>query len=702
MRDVNIVLFPHSFYNRGKRDISLSIILILSVYKPVHFIFKGVPAMMTIYKLSDHPTVDFAAEELKKYLRMLQPLCGEILICRQDSANISELSQSGFCLLLDPDHAVMSDQIPCPKLPDSYTPALDDVIRILTSACGGVIIGSNPTALLIGVYRYLKELGCRFLFPGIDGEQIPMLDGDLPAVRYAKAASYRYRGHCNEGGQSQKDILEAIDFAPKIGLNTFMIEFDNPYYYYVSYYEHRLNPERPNEAVTRDNVLQWKRQCEAEIAKRSLKFHDMGHGWTCEPFGIDSRYGWIPVSEDKVPAESRQYLAMIGGERKLYHGVPLNTNICLSNPEARQKIAKYVADYAQRQSNVDFLHIWLADANNNHCECENCRKKDVADWYVMLLNEIDEELTQRALKTHLVFIAYIDTFWKPQEERLKHQERFTLLYAPITRLYTESYLLPSDPSALVPYKRNHNVFPRGMSECLAYLDAWKEDWKGDCFCYEYHFWLHQYCDPAVLYFSRRIYEDIQGLKRHGLMGIVEDGSQRSYYPNGFNNYVYGETLFDDSVSYEALLEDYFSHAYGKDWQKVIDFFKDVSPILDFAYLSGLKSIDPERGKFYDPSMKGKAAALPALLESFRPVVEANIPQPTRAGTVTWQLLRLHLTTLGFYGRLVEAKSVGHDEEARKIAEELMRFLGRNEVYYETCFDQYMFMHAIERLVGKLG
>ena len=135
-----------------------------------------------------------------------------------------------------------------------------------------------------------------------------------------------------------------------------------------------------------------------------------------------------------------------------------------------------------------------------------------------------------------------------------------------------------------------------MSACLAYLDDWKKDWKGDCFAYEYHFWVHQYFDPA------------------------RATSVRS---------------------------------------------------------------------------------LPKMIESFRPFVEAFLIQPKRAGTVSYQLLLLHLTTLGYYGRFVEAKAIEHDDEAKAIVTEMMGFLGQQEVYFETCYDQYMFMHAMERIVGKL-
>ena len=36
--------------------------------------------MYKIHKITSNPTVDFAAEELKKYLRMMMPRCGEIEI----------------------------------------------------------------------------------------------------------------------------------------------------------------------------------------------------------------------------------------------------------------------------------------------------------------------------------------------------------------------------------------------------------------------------------------------------------------------------------------------------------------------------------------------------------------------------------------------------------------------------------------------
>ena len=62
-----------------------------------------------------------------------------------------------------------------------------------------------------------------------------------------------------------------------------------------------------------------------------------------------------------------------------------------------------------------------------------------SDWYMMIMNEIDEKLEAAGLDTRIVFIAYVDTLWGPEKIGIKNPKRFSLLYAPITRSYCESF-----------------------------------------------------------------------------------------------------------------------------------------------------------------------------------------------------------------------------------------------------------------------
>ena len=63
--------------------------------------------------------------------------------------------------------------------PNSKNLQLDDAIVVRVEQRRGIIIRANPWAALIVAYRYLTELGCRWVRPGPDGEHLPMIDDPL-------------------------------------------------------------------------------------------------------------------------------------------------------------------------------------------------------------------------------------------------------------------------------------------------------------------------------------------------------------------------------------------------------------------------------------------------------------------------------------------------------------------------------------------
>ena len=636
-----------------------------------------------IYRINADSVIDFAAQELKKYLRMMMPRCGEIKVAYAPDA------KDGFRL------GLMSEFGIDPKVEDAR---LDDVIYIDCDAQGGIIAGSNERSVLLAVYRYLKTQGCNWLFPGPDGEYIPIVDSLTPAKLVHKA-SCRYRGQCNEGCETQPVMMDAIDFTPKIGMNIFMIEFDIPKFYYQRGYDHKCDDMYDAEAPLSNNtVLQWKRQCEAEMSKRGLQFHDMGHGWTAEPFGFDSTDGWVSHDVELDP-EKAKHLAKINGVRKFFGGVALNTNLCMSNPETRSIVANYVADYAENQNNVDFLHVWLADATNNHCECEVCSQKRTSDWYVMMLNDIDTELTKRKLDTHIVFISYVDTMWAPQEETIRNKKRFTMLFAPITRKYTETYLEAPDSSQLKPCIKNKLQMPKGMAENLAYLNEWKKMWKGDCFCYEYHFHMHQYYDLGGIYMAKLVYDDIHGLKQNGLSGIVEDCSQRSFFPTGFAFYVYGESLYDTEKSFETLAEEYFSKAFGADWKQAYDYLSKISELADFGFFAGENSVDEKISKRYNPGVKGSFERIIPVVDAFMPVIEAHLNEPVRTQYVAWEVLKWHTDYVKLCCEGLEHISTDDKEPARRAFVKLVRKLSPLGIVRPEVYDHAHAMVACRRALS---
>ena len=153
-----------------------------------------------------------------------------------------------------------------------------------------------------------------------------------------------------------------------------------------------------------------------ELQKRSLKHHRVGHGWTCSVLNQNT-LGWVEA--DNTLDKSQLLLtALLNGERGFFGGIPINTNLCYSNPDVVESFAEKVVAYAKKHPEADYLHVWLADAANNHCECENCQKSIPTDLYVRILNRIDALLTEKKLKTKIVFLIYEELLWAPQKEEI--------------------------------------------------------------------------------------------------------------------------------------------------------------------------------------------------------------------------------------------------------------------------------------------
>ena len=628
--------------------------------------------MLYINKISSAEPIDFAALELKKYLRMMMPEGGDVKILFDPGA------RDGFRLGLMSDFGLDTS--------DAEDPSLDDLMYIDCNAIGGIIAGSNPRAVLLAVYEYLRQNGCRWLYPGTDGEFIP--EKDVAPVKLRFKPSMRCRGFAAEGSVYQDSVLNMLDFLPKVGMNTFMIEFRLPRSYYAIYYMHLRNLNyRPSEPISETQVMQWKRQTETEMAKRGLLFHDVGHGWTIDPFGIDSKHSWRKVDPSIVPKESIQYLAKINGKRGLFEDTPINTNFCMSNATARKMFCDYVVKYAEEHPNVNYLQVWLADSVNNHCECEECVKKLPSDYYVILMNELDEALEKKDLPTKIAFIAYLDTVFPPLVEKIKNSKRFSLMFAYISRNYADTSVQVAGNGELKPYVRNKIPRLGALNEALCYYDKWQESYGGDGIVFEYHFWRHLYYDISGLQMARRIYEDFALYREHGFSGCIENGTLRPFFPNGIAFYTFAKRLYDDSLSFEEIMRDYYIHIYGSDYEKFISYFENLNALFPYRLMeTNAETGGMKKELKFDKGYPETLESLESVLEIGRALVKEHYNSDVRVQTVSVRLLEKHLEYVKLYAESIKRKAIGDDTGAEEAIQVACEAMGKQEIYIQPYYD----------------
>lgn len=527
--------------------------------------------------------------------------------------------------------------------------ALDDSVAVRVRGTTGLIAGASPRSLLLAVYRFLHELGCRWPRPAPDPGLVPRRNLEYVEVDLSEKAAYRHRALCIEGAVSLEHVLAVIDWAPKVGLSGYFTQFREGHTFFDRWYGRRYNPLKPPESCTVDQARAYTRSIEDELARRGMVYHAVGHGWTCEAYGI-AGLGWDPVVQD-WPAEVLDALALVNGKRAMWHDIPLITSLCFSQPEVRRRVVECVVDYLVDHRNIDALHFWLDDGFNNKCECDQCAAMRPADFYVRLLNELDAALTARGYQEKVVFLSYADLLFPPEIERLVNPERFILMFAPITRSYRRP-LYPQDPNFTPPpYVRNQVVFSNNNDEQLAYLRGWQEVFQGDSFIFEYH--LIQagayFNDPDSGFMARLLFEDIRNLRTLGLNGYVSCQFLRQFFPTGLSMYVLGRALWDESVTFEALADDYYTAAFGPD------------AAACRAYLEGLASLQdvvPLNEKVARPEALPVVQAARQHLNAIVPVLERNLDLPEATQARSWQILAAHSQLLRVYLDLLEARAVG--------------------------------------------
>ncbi len=602
--------------------------------------------------------VAFAASELSAYLgRMLAGEEGELTLR----------------LEVCPDHE--------PGLPDRFAVELGEA--------GGSIVGNCARSVLLGGYDCLRRLGCRFLAPVRGCEVVPAVSRRELALRYQHRASFYHRGVCIEGADSRENVLDFIDWLPKAGYNSFFLQFKSPYIFYARWYEHRENPLRAPEPFTRADALAWMEEAEGEMARRGLLLHKVGHGWTGEALGCEAQ-SWDAVSAE-LAEDKRPLAAEVEGARGLWKGVPANTNLCFHNGEAVDAFAALVAGYAKDHPNVDYLHVWLADAYNNVCECEGCRRTTPSDQYMELLGEIDRRLTRLGLPTKIVFLLYQELLWPPAGAELEHPERFVLMFAPISRTFEQSYQVGAGLPPIPPYERNRIVLPTSLEENLAFLRGWQGKFAGDSFVYDYPLGRAHYGDFGYVKLARVISGDVKRLGELGLNGYVSCQELRAGLPSFFPNYVLGRTLMDREADVNQLMEEYFSAAYGEDWPAVSDYLFRLSSLSSTDYVNG-------KGPREDGDMAARMEAVRELCLDFGPTLDAHRGAEGWA-TPFWRVLDGHRDYVRRLARALGRLARGDAAGAASAWRELRQLVCEREPELQPWLDGYRVLEVTQHYTG---
>lgn len=625
-------------------------------------------------------TLCFAAQELKKYLS--QCTDEEIII----GDGIGE--EEGTILL----GVGLREELA--KVKDAE---LDDAILIDVKGKTGVITGVNARSVLIGVYRYLTELGYSFVRPGKNGEKVPKALNPID-VNINEAADHRYRIVCIEGSVTYECIADMIDWLPKVGMNGYYTQFFTPMIFFQRWYAHKgyefVNPYLKGEPLTVDDVNGMVRMLEREIEKRGVVYRKVGHGWTCDPFGMTS-LGWDPVAPESIPKGVEKYFAQINGKREMattgnYAYVPMIVQLCYGNPEVRERIISSFVDFCKNNPHIDCVAFSVADGSNAHCECELCRDTRPADFIVMMLNEIDRRLTELGIKTKIDFGIYVDTLWPPLENKIINEDRFSMEFCPISRTYTDAFPTKSK-GEIGPFERNKLKFPSSVEELLTYYHEWRKLFKGDSIVFDYYYMWDCYMDLGGTDRSRVIMQDIKNYRDLDINGLISCQGQRVFCPTSLGMNVMARTLWNRESDFDAVRDEVLSAEFGEDFALVRDYLQDLSTYSLPEVTRLEKPFVPENIESYQKGIE--------RVKNFMPIIDEHIAKSQGCEMVSWKYLKFH----GELAMMLMSAFIEICKGADPVSlwTPIEDFVNRCEMDTKEYFDVFEFKFTYMRLVFNL-
>ncbi len=640
---------------------------------------------MIIYILDTHPAVALAGEELARCLGTMAGISIPVRQCEEFNGESA--------IYLGTAEALGE----IAALPQVADPKWDDAYCIRSVGKSLIIAGTNPRSVLMGAYQYLRELGADWLWPGDDGEVLPQID-DIPLAdcEITQALANRHRGVCIEGAPALEHVTDMVQWMPRVGLNSYFLQFQVASYFWRQWYGHKLNPTwEEQRELTEEECRQLDKAVIREVKRRGLILHQVGHGWTAAAVGLPTN-GWVPYREE-LPESTVRLLAEVNGKRRLWDWneerghIPINTELCYSNPEARRRIVQVVLDYARAHPEVDALHFWLSDAPNNHCECAGCRQMSPSDWYVMLLNEISPRLKDIAPDMKLVFLAYHDTLWPPEELQLDlSNDNLVYMFAPISRCYAHHLADPQcdEDQVLQRPQRNRVVMPKDNRVNAKLLELWDGVRSDDSFAFDYHFMWPWREDRMTVRLADIMPLDIADYAQGKLGGLINCCVQRIFYPNGWPFYLMARALWGENPSAQDKTQ-YFSWAYGEAARTAQDFLEG------FAEVTG----SPIHGQsWWQAADLAQVDKVLDWLGQQTESLEAGAQQATGPTQQrAWRLLQHYHRLVTHLWTALQAKLSGKIDEASAEIQRAEKFLQQTERETARALDTMLMLEHLKSL-----
>jgi autotransporter-associated beta strand protein len=238
-----------------------------------------------------------------------------------------------------------------------------------------ILAGSNPRSSLFATYDLLEKLGVRFFgYKSRNGEIVPAVSSlAIPDwdITEKPGMDYRFVSCNNYSPTNTAELIDVADWGAKNRCNAFM-----------------LTPVFPG--------LTWSQIDLDEVQKRGFLIAGPGH-----------ILAQLTPSTNLFKAHP-EYFPLINGVRSMVYSSQWGGALSFCYTNAMAIVVSNAVAYYKQNPFIDLLAIFPPDGSQHAVQCQDaiCSKLSMSDWYLTLLNNIDQTLRQLPSHPKLMWISY--------------------------------------------------------------------------------------------------------------------------------------------------------------------------------------------------------------------------------------------------------------------------------------------------------
>lgn len=469
----------------------------------------------------------FAASELRDYLRRITGA----EFCIEPSGSRSDTP----CIVVASAASELG-RASCP------TGAPADPESFLIQVQGGQLqlIGADDRGTLYAVYSFLEEdCGVFWLAPSDGQEFVPsrpalaLLEGTR---RGRPALPIRAIAPLPKMVTNVEIFKRYIDFAPKVGLNTFLL--------FAGYFG---QPPTGSGTQTAEPWNEVRAELLPEFQKRGIIL-DIGHH--CWDYFIDPKVYF---------AEHPEWFSLVDGERTPYR------QICLASDEVLQEFERNVRAYLRSHPEIRILSLFPNDQGPEICQCEHCRHLDTQEAALGVVNRIAAAMEAEFPGVRFGHLTY--SAWGEMPPAVTRPR-------PNVVLYWAAWHHCLHHGYYSPHCNRNRIFRSS-------LDGWRRTWPNPITVYDFYT-TSNHSSNTLLPFGPAIAANARALHAHGFEGLQTTLTQvRSWWTYALNLWLFGKLTWDPKLDPARLLTDWVRAAYPTTWPQILRVYQRLQEVGEY-------------------------------------------------------------------------------------------------------------------------